>query len=443
MRYKKQLSILILAGLLLGLTVLTAGAAGLFVEPEVTVLYTLDGEGGAGTFGWVAASLGDLNGDGAPETVVTAPFIAGPAGNFAGKIYVYDGATGALLHDTVGTRFAVFGHSVTTAGDVDGDGTPDYVVGAPTLDVFGVGFGLTGQTFVYSGADHSLLLTLDGPGGAAFGASVAGAGDVNGDGHADIFVGSTFASNVQNNGGQVALYSGADGSLLWVVDGAFAGGFLGSAVGALGDVSGDGVPDVVAGAQGAGTRARGEAYAFSGVDGSLLFTMKPVGLPGGTPGTFGQYHASAAADVNGDGITDIYIGDYSARRGQSQGPNAVASGTGRSYIFSGADGSRLYVFDAEQNGDGLGPGRGVGDVNGDGYGDIFTAAYTSSAGAASGGKGYLYSGQDGALLRTMTGTMAGVSLGVDALAVGDVNGDGYIDYMLTGFGVAHVIAGTP
>ena len=442
MQRKKLTFSLVLAGLLLSITALAAAAAGLFVEPEVTVLYTLDGDGGAGTFGWVAASPGDLNGDGAPETIVTAPFITGPAGNLSGKIYVYDGATGGLLHDETGGQFSLFGHSAAAAGDINGDGTPDYVIGAPTLDVFGVGFGLTGQTFVYSGADHSLLLTLTGPGGSAFGASVAGAGDVDGDGLADILVGSTYATGAQSNGGQAALYSGVDGSLLWSVDGAFAQGFLGSAVGALGDVSGDGVPDVVAGAQGAGRRAHGEAYALSGVDGTVLFTMTPVGLPS-QPSTFAQYHASAAPDVNGDGITDIYVGDYNARRGQSQGPNAVASGTGRSYIFSGADGSRLYVFDAEQNGDGLGPGRGVGDVNGDGYGDIFTAAYTSSAGATSGGKGYLYSGQDGSLLRTMTGTTANVSLGVDALAVGDVNGDGHTDYMLTGFGVAHVIAGTP
>ncbi|MCB0026678.1 MAG: FG-GAP repeat protein, partial [Anaerolineales bacterium] len=318
MQRRKLTFSLVLAGLLLGLTALAAGAAGLFAEPDVSVLYTLEGDGGAGSFGWVAASLGDLNGDGAPETIVTAPFIAGPAGNASGKVYVYDGATGALLHDETGARLSLFGHSATVAGDVNGDGTPDYVVGAPTLDVFGFGLGLTGQTFVYSGADHSLLLTLSGPGGAAFGASVSGAGDVDGDGHADIFVGSTYASVAQNNGGQVALYSGADGSLLWTVDGAFPDGFLGSAVGALGDVSGDGVPDLVAGAQGAGRKAHGEAYALSGVDGNVLFTMKPVGLPS-EPSTFAQYHASAAPDVNGDGITDIYVGDYNARRGQHQG----------------------------------------------------------------------------------------------------------------------------
>ena len=83
------------------------------------------------------------------------------------------------------------------------------------------------------------------------------------------------------------------------------------------------------------------------------------------------------------------------------------------------------------------------DVNGDGYGDLFVAAYKYSDSADSAGKGYVYSGKDGNVLRTMTGTVAGVSLGVDALAVGDVNGDGLTDYMLTGFGIAHVIAGTP
>ena len=440
MKRKKRFAFGLFIALLLFSTTVALAASLFFLEPEVDVLYSVDGDGGAGSFGWVAAALGDLNGDAAPETIVTAPFLAG-ASPFEGKIYIYDGASGALLHDQRGSGFSLFGHSATVAGDVNGDGIPDYVVGAPGLDAFGVPFGTVGQAIVYSGADHSVILTISGAAGTAFGASVSGAGDVNEDGQADILVGSTYASSLAANGGNLSLYSGADGSLIWSVDGIYENGFLGSGVGELGDVSGDGVPDVVAGAQGAGSKGRGEAYAFSGTDGSALYTMKPVGLPGQTP-TFGQYHASAAPDVNGDGVTDIYIGDYNARRGQSQGNNAVVR-TGRSYIFSGVDGARLYVFDAENNGDGLGPGRGIGDVNGDGFGDIFTASYQYSESAINAGKGYVYSGQDGTVLRTMTGSTANIYLGVDALAIGDVNGDGYTDYMLTGFGVVHVIAGTP
>ena len=277
------------------------------------------------------------------------------------------------------------------------------------------------------------MLELIGNVGEAFGASVAGAGDVNGDGYGDVIVGATFAAG---SAGRIAVFSGLDGSLLWDYTGEKENDRLGSAVGLIGDVSGDGIPDQVAGAHGAGEKGRGEAYAFSGADGTKLYTMKPVGLPGGFP-SFAIYHASGAGDVNNDGVGDIYIGDYNARRGSAPG------GTGRAYIFSGVDGHKLYNFDAENNGDGLGPGRGIGDVNGDGYGDVFVAAYTNSDGAESAGKGYVYSGADGTVLRTMTGTTPNISLGVDALAVGDLNGDGLTDYMLTGFGLAHVIAGTP
>jgi hypothetical protein len=94
----------------------------------------------------------------------------------------------------------------------------------------------------------------------------------------------------------------------------------------------------------------------------------------------------------------------------------------------------LQIFEAEADGDGLGVGRGIPDINGDGNVDLILAAWTSSAGTPSGGKVYVHSGADGALLHTVTGAIEGDSLGVDALWVGDVNGDDNPDYMVTGVG---------
>lgn len=92
-------------------------------------------------------------------------------------------------------------------------------------------------------------------------------------------------------------------------------------------------------------------------------------------------------------------------------------------------------------GEGLGPGRPIDDVDGDGTPDLLIGAWTGSSGADFAGLARVYSGADASILRTMASTTAGEFLGVDALDIGDVDGDGVDDYSLTGGGVAHVVAG--
>lgn len=192
------------------------------------------------------------------------------------------------------------------------------------------------------------------------------------------------------------------------------------------------MPNKVAGARGGGHKNRGIAYALSGADGSVIHTMTPVGeLPQGAPvGTFGTFHAAGGGDIDGDGISDIFIGDFNAFQEEN--------GTGRAYVFSGLNGNRLSVMNAESNGDGLGPGRLVSDVDGDGRDDIFVAAYTWGGNAE--GKAYLRSGRGG-VIRTMTGTEPTAFLGVDAAGLSDVNDDGKLAFLITGNGVIHVITG--
>ena len=407
-----------------------------FLEPEIEVVATLHTEQPGSGFGWVAEDLGDIDGDGASDFIVTAPFFVNGDGVNVGRIYIHSGADGALLASHEGNPGEQLGFSASLAGELDGDGTNDYVTGSRVRIV------------AYSGADHTVLWEFIPPQGVGF--DVDTAGDVTGDGIDDVIAGSTRTAVNGPASGAAMLLDGTDGSVLWQFDGAEAIDLVGSAVGRLGDVNADGVPDVVVGARGARKEDRGTAYALSGTDGSVLYDMNPVGRRAQSTlpfGTYATYHAAGGRDVDGDGINDVFIGDYAAARGQenpnlggdsTNSPDPV-SGTGRAYVFSGSDGTRLHVINGEENGVGLGPGRLVGDADGDGLADIYVAAYTWGANFE--GKAYLYSGKDLSLLRTMSGTQPEIYLGVDALGLGDVNFDGLPDFLLTGSEIIYVIAG--
>lgn len=412
-------------------------AAGPFGEPDALALHTFDGEQAGDGFGWEAENIGDITGDGVNEFITAAPF-GSPNGLRSGKAYIFSGAGGPPLHTLTGNAFDQYGYAVSRAGDANRDGVPDYIVGGPGSRNAPVPF--AGRAAIYSGADHTLIHELHGPVGVRFGADATGAGDLNGDGYDDVIVGAPFASFGAAGGGSLYSYSGADGTLLWRHDGTSLGGQLGLAVGSLGDINADGVPDVVVGAPYAGPKSRGEAFALSGVDGAIIHTLRPAGLPGSNQQTFGWFFASGPGDVDRDGVPDIFIGDWNARRGG-------VDGTGRAYVFSGKTGKRLFLLNAERPGDGFGVGRGIGDIDGDGHADLIIAAYTSSAGAPFGGKAYIVSGRRHRVLRTITGTLPGDLLGVDALAIGDVNGDRLTDFLLTtGNGAiehVYVVAGVP
>ena len=383
-----------------------------FVEEDVEVLRVFRGTSPTGIFGWVGAAINDIDGDGAQELLI--PAIGG-----AGRVELYSGATGVRLNEVTG--IALHGYAVNDAGDVNADGVTDYIIGGLPVTV-------------YSGADNSLLYDLTATTG--FGHGVASAGDIDGDGHGDLIVGSERILNVSEDG-KVFVISGRTGEVIWQVDGA-PNSNLGSAVGLLGDVNADGVPDVIAGAQSAGPNGGGEAYVYSGTDGSLIHTLQPKDPARAQ--FFGQFFAAGAGDVDGDGVGDAFVGDY-----------AALEGAGETYIFSGKTGALIHLFAGIDSDDGFGPGRGVPDVNGDGHADIFIGAYTDGDGAAGAGKAYLYSGRSGALLRTMTFTQPGAQFGVDAAPTGDVNGDGLTDYLVTAVGLsfagqdvgeAYLIAGT-
>jgi hypothetical protein len=303
---------------------------------------------------------------------------------------------------------------------------------------------------VYSGADHRVLLDVAGTTARAqFGYEVDGAGDLDADGVIDFLVGAPFSSGGGvSTRGRVVAVSGVDGHTLWERDGDGAIALFGSGLASLGvDRNGDGAAEVVVGAFGAGPLGTGLAYELSGRDG----VVRRVLVPDASAGSFGWFFAHPAGDVDGDDAVDILVSDFS--------DGAAGALSGRAYVFSGArsvavqptgaepgnapllSAARVSVIAARSVGEGFGPGRGAGDLDGDGRADLILAGYTNSTGGAVAGAVHLVRGIDGTTLRTITGAVAGASLGFDALIVGDLDRDGHRDILITGVGVAYVVAG--
>ena len=405
---------------------LASSAQAQFLESDVHVLYSLQAEAPGNFFGFMANAIGDLNGDGASEFIIGG-FRNTAGGPFAGRAYVYSGRDGALLNVVTGSANNRLGFSVAGVGDVNKDGFPDYAAGGPGR--FNVTPIQNGRVVVVSGKDHTVIFDLAGTPNSFFGYDVNAAGDVNGDSYADLIVGAPLVSQTALFAGRSFAISGRDGSTLWYQDGTAAQAQLGSGVSGVGDLDGDGLPEQAVAARGAGPKNLGQAFVLSGSTGSYLRTLKPAS----TACDFGNFYVESSPDANHDGLPDIYVADFCDNR---LGPT-----TGRAYIFSGASEEKIRVFNGEIAGDSFGAGRPVRDLDGDGTADYIISANLSDAGATDGGKTYLFSGKTGKVLRTMTGTLDGRELGFDVVPLGDVNGDGRTDFLLTGIDIAYVVAG--
>lgn len=333
------------------------------------------------------------------------------------------GASAVILHqfDGAATRDSL-GGSVAAAGDVNGDGVGDFIVGVPGAN------SSAGSAFVFSGSDYRELFRFDGPAGSRFGTSVAGAGDVDGDGHADLIVG---APGVLSLPGRAYVYSGTDFHELHLFPGA-AGDRLGTSVAGAGDVNGDLVPDLVVGAPRA-LSGRGSAFVFSGSDFQLIFQFN-----GGASGDTLGASVAGAGDVNGDGRADVIAGAPLADPG-------VCCNAGRAFVYgmvlsptsTGLVAAELLHFDGAAANDNLGQSvAGVGDVNGDRRADLLVGAPFADPVTPDGvilsnaGSAYLYSGADGVRRLQFNGPNAGSWLGWSVAGAGDVDGNGRPDVMV-------------
>ncbi len=281
-----------------------SGAAFVYSGRDGTELYRFDGDSAWDSMGISVSGAGDVNADGFDDVIVGIDQDDNN-GDKSGTARVFSGRDGSVLWsfdgDSTGDQF---GFSVSGAGDVNADGFDDVIVGAFGDDN---GYSNSGSARVFSGRDGTLLFGLDGDAQADdFGYSVSGAGDVNRDGHADFIVGAPGEDLAGRPGpGFARVFSGIDGAKLFTFRGDSDYDHFGTSVAGAGDVNGDGTPDLVVGADeddNRGKKNSGMCRLLSGANGSTLFSFN--GLR-----DFHELGAVVAAggDVDADGFADVLV----------------------------------------------------------------------------------------------------------------------------------------
>jgi len=405
----------------------TAARALTLVDPQV--------EDSSTRFGQSVAVIGDVTGDGVPDLVVGGPFHDsefavsngfGPPQD-VGRAFLINGATLGEIAELNDPFFQMpvalpkfggfFGFAVAALGDVNHDGVPDILVGVPHHSNFDLDHINAGEAFVLSGADRSVLFTLNDPDedeGNRFGYAVAGLGDVNGDEVPDMVIGvpKKNADEDSPDVGTAYIFSGADGSLIRTLNppAEVLSGRFGSALANAGDVDHDGVTDVLVGAPGAS-----KAYVFSGATGGLIFTMASPAKPNADKiPSFGTAVAGGQ-DVDGDGIPDFVIG----------APNQNSL-QGAAYVFKGSDGTLIRTLHGSRQAFAK-FGTSVAltpDVTGDGKPDILVGAPDATVNALpNAGEVFVFRGKSGRLFQTLTSEQPTAFAGFGfAVTTGNFNG---------------------
>ncbi len=374
--------------------------------------------------GSAVASVGDVDADGVDDFAFAASGIV----SVPGSVSVISGRTHQTIHTLAEpsspTGSISFGFSIAGVGDINLDGNADILVGVRDLYM-----NRPGHAYVFSGADGSILHSFFGEGAKdGFGAAVVSAGDNNSDGINDFLIVAPLNDGAGVDFGRVYLFSGNDGTLLQTFDGHSAEGF-GSGLAGGADLNGDGVPEIIVGASGnsdALLRA-GKVYVYSGSDYSVLYTVSGADSALGLGGSL-----AFVGDLNGDGISDLAIGTP----GHRTLIGGVYPTVGGVQIHSGVDGAFMHSINAPAQAayinSGFGSVSGGGDVDGDGVPDIAIGAPLLDVGSATHSGGvFLYSGADYQPIREILANVENEFLGGATDIRGDYNQDGMSD-VLTG-----------
>ncbi|MCK6527006.1 integrin alpha [Myxococcota bacterium] len=371
------------------------------------------GEEGEARAGWSVALAGDVDGDGVADALVGSP---GASNRLGGSTLAQAGAAyllaGPLAPDhalTAGAARTYGGEgddhagTAVAAGDVDGDGVPDLVVSAPGARPGGTG---SGAVYVFSGpaagsmGPDSASGTLAGESAEDSAGSALAVGDVDGDGIADVVVGAPGRDSGGSDAGAVYVVLGPIAGTVDLADadavllGEAADDRAGISV-AVGDVDGDGLADVLAGAPGRNTVAvdAGMAYVLLGpVTGSGTLVDADARLAGVETADQAGFAVAFAGDVDGDGSGDVLVGAPSASPG--------ASNAGIAYLVSGSArgdvslASSPVCFLGTAPGDQVGQVIGGADVDGDGRTDVILGVPSADDPYAGAGAVYVYSGAE-------------------------------------------------
>ncbi len=467
--------------------------------------FTINGVNTEDYSGRSVSSAGDVNGDGIDDIIIGA-FGGDPNGNLhAGNSYVVfgseagfpstlelstlDGSNGFTINGVSASDSS--GRSVSNAGDVNGDGIDDVIIGAHLADPNNKNG--AGSSYVVFGNDSGFpstleLSTLDGNNGFTIngednddysGRSVSHAGDVNGDGIDDVIIGAYFASpnGIEAAGSSYVVFgsdsgfpsnlelSTLDGSNGFTINGVNASDYSGFSVSYAGDVNGDGVDDVIIGAYRAYPNGNSRAGRSFVVFGNTVFpsTLQLSSLDGSNGLAingvnvfdFSGGSVSHAGDVNGDGIEDVIIGASGAdpNGNLNAGSSYVVFGNGAGFPstleLSALGGSDGFIINGVNADDASGYSVSyAGDVNGDGVDDMIIGADLADPnGNSDAGSSYVVYGNDAGFPNplnladldgsngfTINGVNANDFSGRTVSHAGDVNGDGIDDLIIGAVG---------